>query len=106
MLVWYLLLTSNPFDLTVHVYTKNLLTKLNLNKRAMMVPELLTWAFQIVWYSINEQWFSKILPSDLVFEPTWPIFELIQDYVKTNILTKFHDYWTINVTSRAYTRFF
>ena len=41
--------------------------------------------------------FSKIWPSDLVFDPTWPIFELVQDFIKTNILTKFHDYQTENV---------
>ena len=35
--------------------------------------------------------FSKIWPSDLVFDPTWPIFELSLDIVKTNILTKFHN---------------
>ena len=71
-----------------------------------MALESLTWAFRIVWHSINEQCFSKIWPHDLVFDPTWPIFELIQDYVKTNILTKFHDYRTENVASIAYTSFF
>ena len=32
---------------------------------------------------------SKIWPSDLVFYPTWPIFTLIRDLTKTNILTRF-----------------
>ena len=32
------------------------------------------------------------------------IFELVQDFNKANILTKFHDYRTENVASRAYTR--
>ena len=72
----------------------------------MMALESLTWALRIVWYSINERCFSKIWPSDLVFDPTWPIFLLIQDDVKTNILTQFHDYWTENVASRTYKRFF
>jgi len=34
--------------------------------------------------------FPKILPGDLFFSPTCPIFELGLDIVKTNILTKFH----------------
>ncbi|KAH3843042.1 hypothetical protein DPMN_116549 [Dreissena polymorpha] len=32
------------------------------------------------------------------------IFELIQDIVETNLLTKFHEDWTINVASRVFTR--
>ena len=52
------------------------------------------------------QGFPRIWPSDLVFHPTWPIFELVRDFLKTNILTEFQDYLTENVASRAYTRFF
>ena len=36
------------------------------------------------------QGFSKIWPSDLVFDPTWPIFKVIQDFIKTKVLTKFY----------------
>ncbi|KAH3843175.1 hypothetical protein DPMN_116685 [Dreissena polymorpha] len=32
------------------------------------------------------------------------VFELIQDIIETNLLTKFHEYWTINVASRVLTR--
>ncbi|KAH3694820.1 hypothetical protein DPMN_082261 [Dreissena polymorpha] len=32
------------------------------------------------------------------------IFELIQDIIETNLLTKFHEDWTINVASRELTR--
>ena len=38
------------------------------------------------------------------FKPDMANFELIPDFMKTNIFTKFHDYWTKNVASRAYTR--
>ena len=44
--------------------------------------------------------------SDIVFDPTWPIFKILRNVIKTNILTKFYDYQTENVASRAYTRFF
>ena len=60
-----------------------------------MALETLTWAFCTV-----------ILRFDQVFDPTWPIFKLIQDFIKTNILTKFHDYRTENVACSVYTRFF
>ncbi|KAH3882951.1 hypothetical protein DPMN_006898 [Dreissena polymorpha] len=32
------------------------------------------------------------------------IFELIQNIIETNLLTKFHEDWTINVASRVFTR--
>ena len=38
---------------------------------------------------------------DLVFYPTWPTFKLIQDIIKANILTMFHEYRTENVASRV-----
>ena len=59
-----------------------------------------------MWHLERTQSFSKIWPSDLVFDPTWPNFNLVQDFMKTNILTKFHEDRTENVASRAYTRFF
>ena len=58
-----------------------------------------------MWPLERTQGFSKIWPSDLVFDLTWPIFDLVWDFIKTNILTKFQDYWTENVASGAYTRF-
>ncbi|KAH3695728.1 hypothetical protein DPMN_083186 [Dreissena polymorpha] len=39
-----------------------------------------------------------------VFQANVTIFELIQDIIKTNLLTKFHEDWTINVASRELTR--
>ena len=45
------------------------------------------------------QVFSQISPSDLVFDPTWPIFKLVWDFIKTNIPIKFHDHRTEKVTS-------
>ncbi|KAH3861874.1 hypothetical protein DPMN_024827 [Dreissena polymorpha] len=35
-----------------------------------------------------------------VFQANITIFELIQDIIETNLLTKFHEDWTINVASR------
>ncbi|KAH3877223.1 hypothetical protein DPMN_001085 [Dreissena polymorpha] len=39
-----------------------------------------------------------------VFQPTGTIFELVQDILGTNLLTKFHENRTINVASRVLTR--
>ena len=50
--------------------------------------------------------FSMIWPTDLMFVPTWPIFELDRDNVKMIILSKFDDDRTKTVASRVFTRFF
>ncbi|KAH3846539.1 hypothetical protein DPMN_088841 [Dreissena polymorpha] len=39
-----------------------------------------------------------------VFQANVTIFKLIQDIIETNLLTKFHKDWTINVASRVLTR--
>ncbi|KAH3876262.1 hypothetical protein DPMN_000100 [Dreissena polymorpha] len=36
-----------------------------------------------------------------VFQQTRIIFKIIQDFIRTNILTKFHEDWTINVSFRV-----
>ena len=35
---------------------------------------------------------SKIWPKNLVLDPTWSVFILIQEIVRANILTKFNGY--------------
>ena len=57
-----------------------------------------------MWPLERTRGFSKILPSDLVFDPIQPNFELVQDFIKANILTKFYEDRTENMPSRAYTR--
>ncbi|KAH3741424.1 hypothetical protein DPMN_048149 [Dreissena polymorpha] len=39
-----------------------------------------------------------------VFQANVTIFELIQDIIETNLLTKFHEDWTTNVASKELTR--
>ncbi|KAH3830893.1 hypothetical protein DPMN_104149 [Dreissena polymorpha] len=39
-------------------------------------------------------------PGGHVFQPTGIIFELVQDIIGMNLLTEFHEDWTINVASR------
>ncbi|KAH3808301.1 hypothetical protein DPMN_136654 [Dreissena polymorpha] len=44
-------------------------------------------------------------PGGHVFPPIWTIFELNRHIQKTHVLTKFHEDWTKNVTSRVFTCF-
>ena len=58
------------------------------------------------WHLECSQCSSMIWTTDLVFDPTFPIFELVRDIVKMIILSKFHDDWTKTVSSRVFTMFF
>ena len=42
-----------------------------------------------LWPLEGEQGFKEIWPSDIVFDPTWPMFEIDRDITKRNILVKF-----------------
>ncbi|KAH3700451.1 hypothetical protein DPMN_075427 [Dreissena polymorpha] len=55
--------------------------------------------------SRNLQAKNALPPFEHVFQPTGIIFELVQDIIGMNLLTDFHDDWTINVASRVLTRF-
>ena len=58
-----------------------------------------------LWPLECSQGFSMIWPTDLVFDPTSPIFETEWDIVKMIILSKFDEDWTKTVASRVFTRF-
>ena len=45
--------------------------------------------------------FPLIWPSNLVFDPKWPSFELDLEIIKKNILSDIHDDYFKNVTSRV-----
>ena len=55
-----------------------------------------------MWPLKCTQSFSKIWTSEIVFDQTWPMLGLVRDFIKTSILTKFNDYHTENVATRAY----
>ena len=58
-----------------------------------------------MWLLECKQGFLLIWPSDLVFDPTWPSFELDLEFIKTNIMSNIHDECFKNVTARVLTRF-
>ncbi|KAH3817480.1 hypothetical protein DPMN_119016 [Dreissena polymorpha] len=89
--------------------------KINVASRVLTrknAPPLGNYVFQAKFYEdrkINVA--SRVLtrkntpPSgNHVFQANVSIFELIQDIIKTNLLTKYHEDWTINVASRELTR--
>ena len=54
-----------------------------------------------MWPLERKQDFSTIWPSDLLFDLTPPMFELVRDIIKTNILSKFEEDWVNNVAPDA-----
>ena len=50
--------------------------------------------------------FSKSIKSDLVFDQIRPNFNLVRDFIKTNILTTFHKYLTEKCGLYSTHRFF
>ncbi|KAH3717577.1 hypothetical protein DPMN_060370 [Dreissena polymorpha] len=67
------------------------------------------WAIHVVSRVLTRFYYSHIRKNapplgSHVFQANVTIFELIQYIIKTNLLTKFHEDWTINVASRERTR--
>ncbi|KAH3776755.1 hypothetical protein DPMN_178187 [Dreissena polymorpha] len=73
----------------------NYLTKFHDDRTINVASRVLTRFYKSMIYSHTTVRFT---------ETTKTIFELIQDIIKTNLLTKFHQDWTINVASRVLTR--
>ncbi|KAH3784723.1 hypothetical protein DPMN_162688 [Dreissena polymorpha] len=89
------------FELIQNIIETNLLTKLHEDWTIYVASRVLTRFY----YSHIESYKEKCAaPAGHVSEATKIIFELIQDIIGTNLLTKFHDDRKINVTSRALTR--
>ncbi|KAH3716682.1 hypothetical protein DPMN_059408 [Dreissena polymorpha] len=111
-----------------HIIAMNLLTKfhedwtINVASRVFYKPEKSptilgiepgTSRFQIrqtlYRVTIQASSYSKALKNapplgSHVFQENVTIFELIQDIIETNLLSKFHEDWAINVASRVLTR--
>ncbi|KAH3815846.1 hypothetical protein DPMN_144380 [Dreissena polymorpha] len=100
--------TSIIFELVQDIIAMNLLTKFHEDRTVNVASRVLTRFY----YShirknapVNKPYKEKCpAPGGQVFLATKPIFELIQDIIGTNFLTKFHDDRNINVTSRVLTR--
>ncbi|KAH3713069.1 hypothetical protein DPMN_072836 [Dreissena polymorpha] len=78
----------------------NLLTKFHEDRTINVVSRVLTRFYYSIYSHIRKN--APPLCSH-VFRANVTIFELIQDIIETNLLTKFHEDWTINVASRELT---
>ncbi|KAH3753812.1 hypothetical protein DPMN_188462 [Dreissena polymorpha] len=58
-----------------------------------IITKILDYKYDL--YSVNKE--NAQSPGGHVFQPTGTILELIQDIIWTNLLTKFHEDWAINV---------
>ncbi|KAH3873121.1 hypothetical protein DPMN_036347 [Dreissena polymorpha] len=92
--------TGIIFELVQDIIGMNLLTKFHEDRTVNVASRVLTRFY----YSH----IRKIAPplGSHVFQANIIIFNLIQDIIETNLLTKFHEDWTINVASRVLTRFY
>ncbi|KAH3866855.1 hypothetical protein DPMN_029978 [Dreissena polymorpha] len=108
--------TSIIFELVQDIIGMNLLTKfhkvwtINVASRVKNAPPHGSHVFQAKLHEdrkINVASREKCpAPGDHVFQPTGIIFELVQDIIGMNLLTKFYEDQTINVASRVLTRFY
>ncbi|KAH3893656.1 hypothetical protein DPMN_017806 [Dreissena polymorpha] len=91
--------TSIIFELVQDIVGMNLLTKFYEDRiiKRMIRP---SFANEVV-----RRAYKNDLPlGSHVFQANATIFELIQDIIETNLLTKVHEDWTITVASRVLTR--
>ncbi|KAH3862893.1 hypothetical protein DPMN_025868 [Dreissena polymorpha] len=90
--------TGIIFELVQDIIGMNLLTKFYEEQTINVASKVLTR-----FYYRNIRKNAQPLGSH-VFQANVTIFELIQYIIETNLLTKFHEDWTINVASRELTR--
>ncbi|KAH3720170.1 hypothetical protein DPMN_063064 [Dreissena polymorpha] len=90
--------TGIIFELVQDIIGMNLLTKFHEDRTINVVSRVLT---RFYYSHIKKN--AQPLGSH-VFQANVTIFELNQDIIETNLLTKFHEDWTINVASRVLTR--
>jgi len=92
--------TGTIFELVQDIIGTHVLTKFHEDWSKNVTSRVLTRFY----YSHIRK--TATPPGSHVFQPTGTIFKLVQDIIRTNVLTKFHEDWTINVTSRVLTRFY
>ncbi|KAH3782647.1 hypothetical protein DPMN_160566 [Dreissena polymorpha] len=86
--------TSIIFELVQDIIVMNLLTMFHKDRTVYVASRVLT---RFYYSHIRKN--APPLGSHF-FQANIIIFELIQDIIETNLLTKFHEDWTINVASR------
>ncbi|KAH3738956.1 hypothetical protein DPMN_045600 [Dreissena polymorpha] len=121
--------TSTIFDLSPDIISTNILTKKSGPPPGSHVFQQTRTIFKLIRDMFHEDWTINVTSRVLkrktatttgghvfhstgtifelvllhVFQPTVTIFQLVQDIIKTNVLTKLHEDWTINLTSTVKT---
>ncbi|KAH3742166.1 hypothetical protein DPMN_048902 [Dreissena polymorpha] len=90
--------TGTIFDFVKNIIEANRLTNFN-EDRTINV------ASRVRSPKITRYYWENLLTNH-VFQANIIIFEILQDIIQTNHLTKFHEDWTINVASTVLTRFY
>ncbi|KAH3818483.1 hypothetical protein DPMN_120204 [Dreissena polymorpha] len=96
------------FKLIQDIIETNLLTKFHEDWTINVASRVLTrknapppwWPYRTINVASIEK--NDPSPGGHVFQPTGIIFELVQDIIGMNLLTKFHEDWTIDVASRVH----
>ncbi|KAH3829709.1 hypothetical protein DPMN_102937 [Dreissena polymorpha] len=83
------------FKLIQDIIGTNLLTKFREDRKINVASRVLTRFYY------SHIWKNAPPSGGHVFQPTSIIFELVQDIIGVNLLTKFYEDWTINVASRV-----
>ncbi|KAH3887017.1 hypothetical protein DPMN_011030 [Dreissena polymorpha] len=87
--------TGTIFELVQDIIRTHVLTKFHEDRTINVTSRVLTR------FAIYK---TATPPGCHVFQSTGTIFELVQDIIGTQVLSKFHEDWTINVASRVLTR--
>ncbi|KAH3871068.1 hypothetical protein DPMN_034262 [Dreissena polymorpha] len=90
--------TGDIFEVIQNIIKINVLTKLHYNKTINVTFKVLKNA------PPPGGGHKNAAPGGHVFQATKTVFEFAQDIIGTNLLTNFHDDWTINVDCRVLTR--
>ncbi|KAH3796730.1 hypothetical protein DPMN_150300 [Dreissena polymorpha] len=99
------LLTKFHEDRTINVASR-VLTRFYYSHIRKNAPPLGIHVFQanvtiFELIQVRKVWKNAPPLGSHVFQANVTIFELIQDIIQTNLLTKFHEDWTINVASKT-----
>ena len=88
--------TQTIFKIRRAITRTNVLTKFHedwtINGTSKSVKKFLLQFYSHIWETAPH-------PGGHVFQRNWTIFELSGEIIKTNAIPKFHEDWTINVTS-------
>ncbi|KAH3869142.1 hypothetical protein DPMN_032302 [Dreissena polymorpha] len=76
------------------------ISDINVASRLKTAPPLVSHVFQANFMRVLTRKYAPA-PGGHVFQPTGIIFKLVQDIIGMNLLTKFHEDWSINMAPKV-----